>query len=413
MADVFIGYERPVQDIRTSDERQDGHRLILRSGAVDYLAKVWLNGELSGEHRGGHVPFDLDITDALAASSSLDHRLTMRVYDSAYDLAQPRGKQYWGPKPESIFYTPCSGAWQSIWLESVLRLRIANSTFGTILRSHDIDGGKLDARIAVLGRRAREECSVELEVKLASVVVSRSGSKDLRRDKDFVRFDQSMGLSEALQQQLPSETLQKLPLEDFSCWRDGVALWSPEHPILYDLTLRLYDSAGRLIDEVQTTTGMRSLNWTTGDGNFRLNGRPYFQALLLDQGYWPSTLMTPPSQESLKEDVQLSKAMGFNGCRKHQKVEDPALMYWADKLGFLVWGEMASCYHFSVDMVDRFNQEWTDMVVSTINHPCIVAWTPANESWGYPDLSNNVRQRDHLRSLYHMTKTLDLDKADQ
>jgi beta-galactosidase/beta-glucuronidase len=135
---------------------------------------------------------------------------------------------------------------------------------------------------------------------------------------------------------------------------------------------------------------MRSLNWTTGDGTLRLNGQPYFQALLLDQGYWPKTLMTPPSPTALKADIELSKAMGFNGCRKHQKVEDPVFMYWADKLGFLVWGEMASAYRFSLEYVDRFDQEWMEMVNRDINHPCVVAWTIANESWGYPDLGNNV-----------------------
>ena len=145
------------------------------------------------------------------------------------------------------------------------------------------------------------------------------------------------------------------------------------------------------------------------DSTFRLNNQPYFHALLLDQGYWPSTLMTPPSpaSESCKRDIELSKAMGFNGCRKHQKVEDPLFLYWADRLGFMVWGEMAAAYTFSVDYVDRFNQEWMEMVKRDINHPCVVAWTPANESWGYPNLDGDVRQREHLRALYHMTKTLD------
>lgn len=161
------------------------------------------------------------------------------------------------------------------------------------------------------------------------------------------------------------------------------------------------------MDEVKTTTGMRSIHWTRGDGTYRLNGHPYFHALFLDQGYWPATLMTPPSQNALKQDIILSKAMGFNGCRKHQKVEDPVFMYWANRLGFLVWGEMASCYNFSMDMVDRFDQEWMEMVRRDINHPCIVAWTPVNESWGYPDLGGQIRQRDHIRSLYYMTKTLD------
>src|SRR5204862_5917914 len=102
--------------------------------------------------------------------------------------------------------------------------------------------------------------------------------------------------------------------------------------------------------------------------------------------------------------IELSKKMGFNGCRKHQKVEDPIFLYWADRLGYIVWGEMANGYQFSQEYVERFNQEWIEAVKRDINHPCIVTWTPVNESWGYPSLKNNVEQRNHIRSLYYMTK---------
>jgi beta-galactosidase/beta-glucuronidase len=149
---------------------------------------------------------------------------------------------------------------------------------------------------------------------------------------------------------------------------------------------------------------MRSLDWTTGDGSFRLNGKPYFQALVLDQGYWPETGLTPPSEEALKKDIEISKAMGFNGCRKHQKVEDPLFLYWADKLGYLVWGEMANAYEFDDVYVDRFDHEWMEAVRRDINHPCVVTWTPGNESWGYKNLKDSVQERNHLRSLYYMTK---------
>lgn len=406
-------YERQIEDSRTSEERERGHRLLLRFGAVDYEAKVWLNGHFVGFHRGGHVPFDLDLSEAIQFSGSIiQHRLTIRVYDSAFDVTQPRGKQFWGPKSESIFYTPSSGIWQSVWLESVPSLRIADSSHGTIIRSNDIERGIVDARIAVQGRRAQQKCSIELEASIGGVMVASSGKKALPREEAFVRFDLSMRLDDKQLDQLPIELTNESPLSHPTCWRNGVALWSPEHPLLYDLVIRLHDdSTGRWVDEVHTTTGMRSLNWTAGDGTFRLNGQPYFQALFLDQGYWPGTLMTPPSPDALRQDIVLSKAMGFNGCRKHQKVEDPAFMYFADKLGFLVWGEMASCYNFSLDGVERFNQEWEEMIKRDINHPCIVTWTPVNESWGYSDLGGSIRQRDHIRSLYYNTKTLDPTRA--
>lgn len=168
---------------------------------------------------------------------------------------------------------------------------------------------------------------MEVESSIGGVVVG-VGRKELPRDEDFVRLDHlNMRLSDEHFQKLPPEFSRAAPLTDSRCWRGGVALWSPQCPLLYDITLRLFDQHGRLLDEIRTTTGMRSLSWNNGDGTFRLNGRPLFQSLLLDQGYWPETLMTPPSSQALKRDIELSKAMGFNGCRKHQKVEDPVSVF--------------------------------------------------------------------------------------
>ncbi|KAI7025290.1 hypothetical protein KC355_g1080 [Hortaea werneckii] len=152
-----LWYQRQIQDLRSSEAKERGDRLLLRCGAIDYHATIWLNGRYVGEHTGGHVPFDLDLSDAVALSGYMaENTLTIRVYDSAFDVTQPRGKQYWGPKPESIFYTPSSGIWQNIWLEVVPRLRVADGSHGTILRSNDIEKGVVDARVAVqgpLGRR--------------------------------------------------------------------------------------------------------------------------------------------------------------------------------------------------------------------------------------------------------------------
>jgi beta-galactosidase/beta-glucuronidase len=182
-----------------------------------------------------------------------------------------------------------------------------------------------------------------------------------------------------------------LPGKETSDWQNGVAVWSPDNPQLYTLFVRLFDSAGDMVDEVRTDIGMRSLSWE--NNTFKLNGKPIFQSLCLDQGYWPESFMTPPSSKALREDIEMAKRVGFNGCRKHQKVEDPRFLYWADRLGYVVWGEMANAYKFSEEYVERFNAEWTEAVKRDINHPCIVTWTPVNESWAYTDLKGSVQQR--------------------
>lgn len=400
-AHEVLWYERSIE-VATSDKL----RSLLRFGAVDYEATIWVNGLYVGSHRGGHVPFDVDITDALLASSSATARITIRVRDSPHDLTQPRGKQYWAPQPESIFYTPSSGIWQNVWLERVPSLRLADSSHGTVLRSDDIKNGKLHAEVHVLGKKAGQACAVGIEANISGLVV-RLAKADVPKDKSFVKIELAMDVTEEDRQNLPHSLLSNAPLSDENCWRQGVALWSPEHPSLYDIMLRLYDASGELVDDVKTIVGMRSLDWQTGDSTFRLNDKPYFQALVLDQGYWPESGMTPPTTASLKADVELSKAMGFNGCRKHQKVEDPIFLYWADRLGYLVWGEMGNAYQYDDTYVDRFNQEWTESMRRDINHPCIVTWTPVNESWGYTNLKEDVDQRNHIRSLYYLTKTLD------
>lgn len=368
----------------------NGRRLLLRFGAVDYEATVWVNGQFVGGHRGGHVPFDIDITDALKIDQD-QHRLTIRVRDSPHDLTQPRGKQYWAPEPEGIFYTPSSGIWQSVWLESLPAVRIAGSSHGTILRADDVNTGILRAKISVLRRRIGQRYNIEVVANFDDVAVG-AATKEI---SDATHVDLEIDLH------LPESKIQSFPPSRLV---NGLALWSPEQPNVYGIGITLKDEKGETVDDVRTFIGLRSLDWTSGDGTFRLNGKPYFQALVLDQGYWPETGITPPSPDALMKDIELSKAMGFNGCRKHQKVEDPVFLYLADRLGYIVWGEMANGYRFDDEYVDRFNQEWTEAVKRDINHPCVFAWTPVNESWGYPSLKDSVAERNHIRSLYHLTK---------
>lgn len=399
----IVWYETLVSDARSAD---DHSRVLLKFGAVDYESNVWVDGIAVGTHRGGHTPFDLDITDAIAGKTGV--KLIVRVWDAATDLTQPRGKQYWAAKPEGIFYTPSTGIWQQVGIELVPQTRIADSSRGTTIRSNNVGSGNLDAEITIVGRRKNTVCFVTISAGLPGlrrVVTSERVKVD--SEKEIARIQLNLRLSKEQQEGLDSGFVKENPTSDESIWHNGLAMWSPEHPVLYSLKLRLIDDQGKTLDEIDTYTGMRSLDWSTGDGSFRLNGRPYFQALVLDQGYWPATGMTPPDSTSCKKDIELAKSMGFNGCRKHQKVESPEFLHWADHLGFLVWGEMANAYEFSRQYVEKFDQEWVESVKRDINHPCVVAWTPVNETWGYGALKDSESEQNHIRSLYYTTKTLD------
>ncbi|MEM7737737.1 MAG: glycoside hydrolase family 2 TIM barrel-domain containing protein [Deinococcota bacterium] len=180
--------------------------------------------------------------------------------------------------------------------------------------------------------------------------------------------------------------------------------WSPEQPNLIDVELTLKQGT-EIVDEVTSYTALRAIE--AREGKFFLNRRPYFLRLALDQGYWEESLLASPSSDALKKDVELAKAMGFNGVRKHQKIEDPRFLYWADKLGLLVWEEMPSAYHFTPDSIERLTKEWLEVIERDYNHPCVVTWVCFNESWGVSDLAHSQAQQHFVAGLYHLTKALD------
>jgi hypothetical protein len=182
-------------------------------------------------------------------------------------------------------------------------------------------------------------------------------------------------------------------------------LWSPESPSLIDATLELRSAEGAVLDQVASYTALRSV--TTQRDRFILNGRPYYMRLVLDQGYWPEGGLTAPDDAALRRDVELACELGFNGVRKHQKVEDPRYLYWADRLGLIVWGEMPSAYRFTRHSIERVVREWIEVINRDYSHPCIVTWVPFNESWGAPNLPDSARERHYVEALFHLTHTLD------
>lgn len=186
--------------------------------------------------------------------------------------------------------------------------------------------------------------------------------------------------------------------------RDKSVLWSPEFPNLFDVSFHIIDN-NHLFDSVDSYFGLRKIH--TENGKVYLNNKPFYQKLVLNQGYWKESLLTAPHDQSFVKDIEMTKAMGFNGCRIHQKVEDPRFLYWADQLGFIVWGECAAFISYDTKASHRLMNEWYEIVDRDYNHPSIIVWTPMNESWGVEDIRINKQQQSYALSLYYFIKSLD------
>lgn len=352
-----------------------GQRVVLHFGAVDYRAWVYVNEQLVGFHEGGHVSFQFDITDYLQGGKET---LVVRVEDPSTDETIPRGKQFWVEKSDAIWYTRTTGIWQTVWIEPVSQTYIKKLKF-----TPNVDEGEVIVECEVDGNYA--EAKVEMEILF----------KGERIAKELFE----------LQEPYHRHSINLFNRKIFrtSFHNDGWA-WTPENPNLFDVKVSLLQGES-VVDELQSYFGMRKVH--TENGMVYLNNRPYYQKLVLDQGYWPEGLLTAPTDEDLKKDIELAKEMGFNGCRKHQKVEDPRFLYWADKLGFLVWGECAASPSYSEDAVARLTKEWIEIVERDYSHPSIVAWVPINESWGVPHIRSNRQQQHHSLAMYHLIHSLD------
>ncbi len=339
-----------------------GQRVLLHFGAVNYWASVWINGKLAGSHEGGSTPFSFDITPLLGAAANT---VTVRSEFPPTDRTIPRGKQYWEPKSRSIFYTRTSGIWQTVWLEPV-----APAHLDDVRITAGADGiARFDAVID------RPDPALEVHA------VIRSGSDTIASGMARAKGDRAtvvVGVAEP-------------------------RLWSPNSPNLYDVTLELR-RGGQVIDRVNSYLGFRTV--AIQDGRIVVNRRPVYVKMVLDQGYWPESILTPPSDEAIQYDIRMTKEMGFNGVRKHQKLEDPRYLYWADRLGLFVSSEMANAYDFSEAYVGRFTKEWMAAMARDYSHPSVIMWVPINESWGTPNLYD-PRQQNHLKALYTLTKSFD------
>ena len=350
-------YHRTIE-IPSAWERR---RILLHFGAVDYECELYMDSATAGIHFGGTVSFERDITALVSAGQT--HHVVVRVFDDTRSSDQPGGKQCPDFESRGCHYTRTTGIWQTVWLEAVDSCGLRD-----VHILPDLDGERF-------------------------VAIPR-----FRGQKRGLNWRATLAGCEPVTAPAVDGVPLTLPVGD-------VRAWSPEDPHLYDLKLEVLDLRGHVIDEVTSYAGLRKVH-IEGNRVF-LNNKPLYQRLVLDQGFYPDGIWTAPSDEALKRDIQLSMRAGFNGARLHQKVFEERFHYWADRLGYITWGESSSwgCSPNTDRGARNFLSEWSDIVARDRNHPSIIAWTPFNETW---DQGRDPRSHNRLHTdAYELCRKLD------
>lgn len=353
-----IWYQRNIQ----MPEDWKGKYIMLNFGAVYYNSEIYIDGKLAGRHFGGSTSFSVDVTRFLADGNS--HSLVVHAYSDTRTNLQPAGKQNVRLNQFECMYTRCTGIWQTVWMEPVEKNALKSSQVVT-----DIDQKQIVIHPSFYGQAAT---TLAVTLKDGGKVVAKQTVK------------------------ATNNSIVVIPVKN-------PKLWSPESPFLYDLTYEVKDASGKVVDEVSSYVGMRKIHI---EGNkIYLNNEPIYQRLVLDQGYYPDGVWTAPTDEALKRDIELSMQAGFNGARLHQKVFEERFHYWADKLGYLTWGEAPSWGMNTnhPEVARNFLTEWQEEIVRDRNHPSIIIWTPMNEEW-WPD---RVQFPRFVSDVYDLTKNLD------
>ncbi|WP_349775203.1 sugar-binding domain-containing protein [Curtobacterium sp. MCBD17_003] len=375
-----VWYARSIsaEDLERAGRSAEASRVLLHFGAVDYRASVWIDGALVGMHEGGHTPFTIDVTASV--DDGRTHTLVVRAEDDPHDVTQPRGKQDWHEEPHAIWYRRTTGIWQTVWLEAVPPVSVQALRW--------VPAG---ATAVALGVRLRGAARAGARVRVALRWEDRG---------------EDLGTTEVTVPTATDTVDLVLPIaRQVNGQAEDEIRWSPEHPRLLDATVTLLDPAGAVLDAVSSYLGLRTV--AVDRGAFLLNDRPYDVRSVLNQGYWPDSNLTAPSPEALRREVELIKELGFTATRIHQKIEDPRFLFWADRLGLLVWGEAPGAYAFTPTAVQRLMREWMDAVERDVSHPCIVTWVPLNESWGIQHVPQDRAQQAYSRALADVTRALD------
>ena len=347
-----------------------GKNVVLNFGAVDYHAIVFVNGQKVGEHMGGYTAFSFDITAYLKESSNV---VTVCVYDDLRSGNQPAGKQSYKAHSFGCFYTRTTGIWQSVWLTSYDKVCVKRMKMYP-----DVDACALDMELLLDGAVA--DVGVKVEAFYEGKPVGGVESKASDVANRMLHID----LSEK-------------------------HLWEIGRGRLYDLVITV-EKDEKVCDCVKSYFGLRSLGMQ--DKILTLNGKKYFGRWVLDQGFYPDGIYTAPTEEALKNDILYAQQLGFNGARLHEKIFEPRYLYWADKLGFTVWGEHAN-WNFKLrdyGQLHRFLPEWLEAVERDFNHPSIVGWCPFNETWDWSEhfgAPTVAPCTEIFTSIYQATKMYD------
>lgn len=354
-----VWYKRTIE----LPKEAEGKHVYLNFGAVDYRTEVWVNGQSVGKHEGGYASFSLDITKAVKPG---ENTILICAEDNTRDGMQPTGKQSTRFDSHGCLYTRTTGIWQTVWMEWM-----NEDHFRQVYLTPDAANSTLHIRAKLHGGK---NCTLKVA----------TAYKD-----DFT------GNAEAKCNNGWVETTVQLT---------KTYLWNVGDGKLYDLQLQLVNENGEVVDSLSSYFGLRSVGF---DGmKFVINGKPVFQRLVLDQGFYPDGIYTAPTEEALKHDIELSLAMGFNGARLHEKVFEPRFLYWADRMGYLCWGEMGNwgLDHTQIGALNAFTKEWLEIVARDFSSPAIIGWCPFNETW---DKAGTRQNDDVLRMVYRMTKSLD------
>lgn len=348
--------------------------VLLHFGAVDYETTVWVNGVEVVRHRGGFTPFTCDLRGVVKPGE--EATIVLRARDFR-EMAQPRGKQSDRYGSYACLYTRTTGIWQTVWMEPV-----AATAFKRPRITPDLANSAIHLELPLTANRAGLTIHATLTDSDGTVV-----SGEVRADWD---------LSPRLTLSIPENRRR---------------VWSTEDPHLYGLTLELKSADGTVVDRIESYAGLRS---TAIDGKkFLLNGKPLFQRLVLDQGYYPDGVLTAPTDEALKRDIELGLEAGFNGARLHQKVFEERFLYWADKLGYIVWGEFPDwgCggrgpEHDHQKPTATYVTQWLEELERDYSHPAIVGWCGLNETW-QPLYDRMTDLDDVTRAVFLAAKAMD------